>query len=276
MLIITKKETLKMKNLKDKTNKCCTIDIEKCDAFDFMANIIGLPILHPGGLKSTEEMANLCNINENTKVLDIACGKGTNDYYLTKRFKCSVVGIDIDENLIKQARELAKKKKLENKLTFEVANAESLPFPDNEFDVTIFQAVLIMVNDQEKAIREAIRVTKPNGYIGILELTWKKQPPKEFFEEAESICKFFKNAKISDNWRKLIFNYGLREVKSKTYEMECPCNLRELGILRAIKIFCKQLFNTKIRKRMNELDNFIEKNEEEYFGYGIYVGQKSK
>jgi cyclopropane fatty-acyl-phospholipid synthase-like methyltransferase len=57
-----------------------------------MANIIELPILHPGGLKSTEEMANLCNINEDTKVLDIVCAKGTNDYYLTKRFKCSIVG----------------------------------------------------------------------------------------------------------------------------------------------------------------------------------------
>ncbi len=260
----------------NKQNTCCPVDIEKCDTFDFMANVIGLPVLHPGGLKSTEKMANLCNIEENTKVLNIDCARGTNDYYLAKRFGCSVVGIDIDKNLVNQAKKLAKKKGLEDKLTFKVANAEALPFSDNEFDVVIFQAVLIMVGNQEKAIREAIRVVKPNGYVGILELTWKKQPSKEFLKDAETIfCKFFQNAKTSDNWRSLIFNSGLREVVSKTHEMECPCNLRELGIMKAIKIFYKQLSNPKIRKRMNELDNFMKKNEEEYFGYGIYVGQKS-
>jgi ubiquinone/menaquinone biosynthesis C-methylase UbiE len=258
-------------------NNCCVVDIEKCNIFDFMANVIGLPNLHPGGLKATGEMANLCNINKETRVLDIACARGTNDVYLAERFGCSVTGIDLDENLINKAKELAKKKGLENKLSFKVANAENLPFSDNEFDVAIFQAVLIMVSNQKKAIREAIRIVKPNGYIGILELTWKKQPPKEFFEEAkENICEFFQNAKTSENWRRLIFNSNLEEVVSKTYEMECPCNLRELGILKAIKIFYKQLFNPKIRKKMNGLDSFMKKYEDEYFGYGIYVGQKSK
>ncbi|MFH1824240.1 MAG: class I SAM-dependent methyltransferase [Candidatus Firestonebacteria bacterium] len=255
-------------------NKYCAVDIEKCDTFDFMANVMELPVLHPGGFKATNEMANLCDINKDTKVLDIACAKGTNDCYLVEKFGCSVVGIDLDENLINQAKDLAKKKGLEDKLTFKVANAENIPLPDNEFDVVIFQAVLIMVSNQEKAIKEAIRVTKPHGYVGILEITWKEQPPKEFFKEAENICGFFQNAKTFDNWRKLIFGSGLTEIASKSYDMECPCGLSDLGLLKAIKIFCKQLFNKKIRDRMNELDNFVEKAKKEYFGYGIYVGKK--
>ncbi|MCS4540750.1 MAG: class I SAM-dependent methyltransferase [Euryarchaeota archaeon] len=94
-----------MVNPKD-TNKCCPVDIKKCDTFDFMANVIGLPVLHPGGFKATEKMANLCNINKDTRVLDIACGKGTNNCYLTEKFGCSITGIDFDENLIKQAKRL--------------------------------------------------------------------------------------------------------------------------------------------------------------------------
>ena len=108
-----------MATLKD-TNKCCAVDIEKCDTFDFMANVIGLPVLHPGGLKATDEMAKLCNINKDTRVLDIACARGANDVYLAERFGCSVTGIDFDENLINEAKELAKKKGLEDKLTFKV------------------------------------------------------------------------------------------------------------------------------------------------------------
>lgn len=232
-----------------------------------------MPVLHPGGVRATEKMANLCNINKDTKVLDIACARGANDCYLTERFGCSVTGIDIDEDLVNQARRLAKKKGLEDRLTFKLADAKDLPFPDSEFDVSIFQAVLIMVGDQEKALREAIRVTRPQGYIGVLELTWKRQPPGEFFEEARNICRFFQNAKTSDDWEKLILNSGLKEVKSQTYEMECPCGLRELGALKAVEIFSKQLFSPKTRKRMNEIDGFIKRNNE-YFGYGIYVGRR--
>lgn len=182
-----KKRSNKMTN--QKTNKCGAVNIEKCDIFDFMANVVGLTVLHPGGFRATNELARLCKINKNAHVLDIVCGKGTSAYYLSKRFGCRVSRIDIEKGLISQARKLATRKKMDAKLTFKVANAENLPFADNEFDVPIFQAVLVLVNDKEKAIKEAIRVTKPYKYIGILELSWQKQPTKEFFEEAiKKIC----------------------------------------------------------------------------------------
>ncbi len=258
------------------TSKCCAVDIEKCDIFDFMANVVGLTVLHPGGFKATDELAKLCKISKNTQVLDIACGKGTSAYYLAKRFDSRVTGIDIDEGLINQARRFAVRKKMEDELTFEVANAENLPFADNEFDVSIFQAVLVLVNDKERAIREAIRVTKPGGYIGILELTWQRQPTKEFLKEAvEKICAVcMQNVKTYEGWRNLVFNTGLKEVKTEIYKMESPSMIRDEGISNAVKVMFKWLFNSRIRQRMNMIDEFFKRNAE-YFGYGIYVGQKS-
>jgi ubiquinone/menaquinone biosynthesis C-methylase UbiE len=261
-------------------NKCCVVDIEKCDILEFMANVVGLTVLHPGGFKGTNELADLCKIGKDTQVLDIACGKGTSACYLSKKFGCRVTGIDIDENLINQAKKLAKKKKLENKLTFKVANAENLPFSDDEFDVSIFQAVLVLVNDKEKAIREAIRVTKPGGYIGVLELSWQKQPSKEFFEEAvENICAVcMRNVQTYEGWRNLIFNTDLKEVKTKTYEMftaESSSMMRDEGFSTKMKVMSKWMFNSRIRRRMSLIFNFFKRNAE-YFGYGIYVGQKPR
>jgi cyclopropane fatty-acyl-phospholipid synthase-like methyltransferase len=72
-----------------------------------------MTVLHPGGFEATDRLAKLCHINRDTRVLDIACGKGTSAVYLAKKYGCKVEGIDSDKNLITQARNLAKRKGLE-------------------------------------------------------------------------------------------------------------------------------------------------------------------
>lgn len=160
------------------TDNCC--NIETCDMFDFMSDHVGLKILHPGDIKSTNKLISLLPINENTKVLDIACGKGLTTIQLAKQFNCQVVGIDILENSIKEAKENARKKGVSDLVTFQQADAENLPFNNNEFDISIAQAMLILINDKTKIIRETARVLKPGGLSGWLELSWKKGPTKTF------------------------------------------------------------------------------------------------
>ncbi|UCH89006.1 MAG: class I SAM-dependent methyltransferase, partial [Thermoplasmata archaeon] len=122
--------------------------IETCDLFDFMANYVGLSVLHPGGLKATEVLAKELKIDENTRVIDIACGKGTTAIHLAQNFNCQVVGIDISEDLIKQAKDLAKKKNVDQLVSFRVEDALNLPFSEGEFDVAVSQAMLILVEDK--------------------------------------------------------------------------------------------------------------------------------
>jgi ubiquinone/menaquinone biosynthesis C-methylase UbiE len=258
----------------DNQPSCCPIDIGTCDTFEFMAKVIGLPILHPGGLKATKTMIDLCKINGNSKVLDVACGKGTNACYIAEKYGCAVIGIDIDPQLIAEAQALAQKKGLTGKVSFQVADAEKLPFTSDEFDVVLFQAVLIMVANQENVLKEARRVTRPGGHIGVLELTWKSQPPPDFFAKAKNICVFFQNVKTSAGWKKIVFNSGLREVAANIYAMACPCTFQELGLVKSVQIFWKQTFQAAVRKRMKEIDQFVCRNDD-YFSYGIFVGQKT-
>lgn len=265
---------------RENLNKCCeigksNIDIDKCDIFNFMANVVGLAVLHPAGFKGTDKLAELCKIGKDTEVLDVACGKGTSAYYLSRKFGCPVTGIDISEVLLRQAERLARKKKMENKLTFKIANAENLPFSDNEFDVSILQAVLVLVDNKKQAIKEAIRVTKPGGYVGILELSWQKQPTEEFFKGTDKFCatSCMRNVQTYNGWRNLIFNPNLEEVKTCSYKMQSPRLIKDEGICNAIRVMTKWMFNSKIRNKMNMVDNFFEENSD-IFGYGIYVGRK--
>ena len=46
-----------------------------------------------------------------------------------------------------------------------IASATDLPFNDHEFDVIVFLRVLHHINDFRRALNEALRCTKPGGFI---------------------------------------------------------------------------------------------------------------
>ena len=72
------------------------------------------------------------------KVLEYGCGNGENALALARR-GADVVGIDISVEGVRQAQVLARSKGLEDKLSFEVMNAERLEFPDDYFDIVCGQ-----------------------------------------------------------------------------------------------------------------------------------------
>ncbi len=94
----------------------------------------------------------------NLKILDIGCGTGINLKRLEKYGKTT--GIDYSDIALK----LCKKRGLKKIYR---ATVENLPFKDNNFDlITCFEVLYHKnVKDDEKAIKEAYRVCKDNGYI---------------------------------------------------------------------------------------------------------------
>jgi len=64
------------------------------------------------------------------------------------------------------------KERLHNKpLSLQLYNADvmKLPFSDNQFDIVLMNLILAVVPDPLKALQEAIRVTKPQGKIYIMD-----------------------------------------------------------------------------------------------------------
>lgn len=95
---------------------------------------------------------------EDAKILDIGCGIGTYVKHF-RRFSNDVYGVDVEPERVAEAS-----KELPN---ISVAKSEDLPFPDNTFDMTLLNEVIEHVDDDRDTIREAVRVTKPGGYIVI-------------------------------------------------------------------------------------------------------------
>jgi ubiquinone/menaquinone biosynthesis C-methylase UbiE len=60
-----------------------------------------------------------------------------------------------------------------------VGPAESLPFPDNNFDVVISNGVFNLTLNKEQALREAHRVIKPGGRLLVADMMLTAPLPED-------------------------------------------------------------------------------------------------
>lgn len=92
--------------------------------------------------------------------LDVGCGGGLlAEEFATAGFR--VTGIDPSANSIRNAEQHATRNHLD--ITYSVASAEALPFPDQCFDVVYCCDVLEHVRDLPRTMAEIGRVLKPGG-----------------------------------------------------------------------------------------------------------------
>jgi SAM-dependent methyltransferase len=107
-----------------------------------------LPHLHPG-----------------LRLLDVGCGPGTITIDLAQRVAPGqVIGIDAVEAVLGTARAAAAAAEASN-LTFQVADAMALPYPDASYDVVHSHQVLQHVPDPVGLLREMGRVCRPGGLL---------------------------------------------------------------------------------------------------------------
>lgn len=103
-----------------------------------------------------------------TRALDVGCGTGQSTMALLKLAR-EVVGVDPSPAMLAHAPRDAR-------LTFAVAPAEDLPFPDSSFDLITVAAAFHWF-DRERFLGEAARVLRPaawlvlydNAFLGVME-----------------------------------------------------------------------------------------------------------
>ncbi len=104
-------------------------------------------------------------------VLDIGCGAGVDSLVAAHLVGAGgrVVGIDVTPAMI--ARAQAHLARLGwPQVSFRVADAEALPFPDNDFDAVISNGVFNLTVNKAKALQEAHRVLKPGGRLMLADM----------------------------------------------------------------------------------------------------------
>jgi phosphoethanolamine N-methyltransferase len=139
------------------------------DALQFMW---GAGFLSPGGPEEVDDMLRGQSV-AGRRVLDIGSGLGGVDLLLVERHGASeVVGIDVEEQLIEAARELASSAGLSGRIQFQLVEPGPLPFPEASFDVVFSKDAMVHVDDKPALYKEIIRVLKPGGAFLASDWLW--------------------------------------------------------------------------------------------------------
>jgi ubiquinone/menaquinone biosynthesis C-methylase UbiE len=106
------------------------------------------------------------------RVLEVSFGTG---YLMSKYGKqCGeVVGVDVSEDMLRQARERCAARGVTAQLM--IGDAQALPFPDDSFDCLVNTDAFSVYSDRERAMSEFFRVLKPGGRMVLMEIN----PPHE-------------------------------------------------------------------------------------------------
>lgn len=140
-------------------------------------------------------------------VLDLGCADGRFTLAIASSFK-DVVAIDLSKGMLKAARLLQKKEKVEN-VRFEEIDAFKTPYADNSFDI-------IYSRRGPTPFDEIFRLLKKDGYfidIGIGEKDC--QAIKEVFGRGQNYGEWIEST--LKNYKKALQNYGLNVVYGKNY-----------------------------------------------------------
>jgi ubiquinone/menaquinone biosynthesis C-methylase UbiE len=107
-------------------------------------------------------------ITPGMRVLDVATGTGWTARQLA-RLGADVVGIDIADQAIAQAQNLSQQENL--RIDFRVADAESLPFDEEEFAAVSSTFGIMFCADRSKAVSEVARVSKAGARFAVASWT---------------------------------------------------------------------------------------------------------
>ena len=152
---------------------------------------------------------------QNKRVLDLACGEGYGSYLLAKTAK-SVVGIDIDNNSIKHARN----KYIKQNLEFRVGSITEVPIGgETIFDVAVCFEALEHIEDHLKLLSEVKRLLTPEGVFIV------STPNKTVYtDESQFNNPFHVHELYFDEFRELFEKY-FKNVKFLGQRIYCNSNI---------------------------------------------------
>jgi ubiquinone/menaquinone biosynthesis C-methylase UbiE len=165
--------------------------LKQCCAAAYESDAVRLLLgdsLHPGGAEMTERLGRMLGLGPQTRVLDIATGRGTSALTLATQFGGEVIGLDYSPRNTEMAKRDAGERGLGNKVTFYCGDAERLPFADASFDAIVCECALCTFPNKPSAAAEFARVLRAGGRVGLSDLTLQRTLPPELESLAARIA----------------------------------------------------------------------------------------
>ena len=127
------------------------------------------PSIAPDFLSMAAHLVRAGDVGPEDAVLDVACGTG-NVAVTAARRGATVTGLDVTPSMLEVARENAAVAGVED-VTWREGDAAAMPFPDDDFDVTLSCVGHMFAEPAAATGRELLRVTRPGGRVAFTSWT---------------------------------------------------------------------------------------------------------
>jgi len=130
-----------------------------------------------------EAMWERMELSATDRILELGCGEGWACRLMAQRAGpgCSVVGIDISNEMICRARD--KSRSLAN-VSYHCGSAHQIPGPDSYFTKVVSIEAFYYFERQDQVLKELLRVVKPGGQLYLLMCLYRDDPKAEgWFED---------------------------------------------------------------------------------------------
>jgi len=142
------------------------------NSYDFLNHSLSL------GMDNVWRKIAIKKLTNNPKIiLDIATGTGDFAVSAAKYTDAKITGIDISQGMLNVGIEKVRKKNLNNRISLQLADSESLPFNDNTFDAITAGFGVRNFENLNKGLSEMKRVLNKDGIVVILEPSTPKYFP---------------------------------------------------------------------------------------------------
>jgi demethylmenaquinone methyltransferase/2-methoxy-6-polyprenyl-1,4-benzoquinol methylase len=150
--------------------------------YDFLNHLLSLSFDRPWRARTARRFRHIL-ARPDARALDLCCGTGDLTFALERAAKRSgqnstaqaawqhaaIFGSDFVPPMLALARKKARR--ANHQAIFLAADALSLPFPDNSFDLVTAAFGFRNLANYERGLRELFRILRPNGELGILEFS---------------------------------------------------------------------------------------------------------
>jgi cyclopropane fatty-acyl-phospholipid synthase-like methyltransferase len=135
-------------------------------------------------LNMNHALAMAIGVEPGMRALDAGCGVGGSALWLARERQSAVVGVTLVASQVTRARAFARRAGLDGQATFAQRDYCATGFPDASFDVVWALESACHAPDKPALLREARRLLRPGGRLGMVEYMLVSRPLVRAADEA--------------------------------------------------------------------------------------------